>query len=108
MEKFVKGLGVLLVMSVLVTGCGNNDEAKEIDNAGSGEVIVTGESLYTDKCATCHGANLKGNGKDLNTIKDRMTEDQVKEQIKNGAGTMPAGLLDEEGTTLVTEWLFSK
>ena len=107
MKKFGKGLGAVLLMSVLIAGCGN-DQTKEKTDATDQTVEVTGESLYTDKCSTCHGANLKGNGKDLNTIKERMTKDEVKAQIKNGAGTMPAGLLDDVDTELVTDWLFSK
>ncbi len=50
------------------------------------------ESLYSARCASCHGADRKGTGMGptLEGIFERSTKEDVANQIRNGSGTMPA------------------
>lgn len=63
-------------------------------------LLEQGQALYTTYCASCHGAEKKGNlptYPSLVDLKDRMTRDVVREKIQKGAGVMPgyAGILSE-------------
>lgn len=55
-------------------------------------LLEQGQSLYTTYCASCHGAEKKGNPPtypSLVDLKDRMTRKIVLEKIQKGAGVMP-------------------
>src|SRR4051794_9574879 len=53
---------------------------------------ATARQLYTAQCATCHGADMGGNGGEapsLKDIKSRRTAEQISEIVRKGAGRMP-------------------
>src|SRR5437764_8585599 len=53
---------------------------------------ATARELYTAQCATCHGADMGGNGGEapsLKDIKSRRTAEQISDIIRKGAGRMP-------------------
>ncbi len=55
-------------------------------------LLEQGQTLYTTYCASCHGAEKKGNPPtypSLVDLKDRMTREVVLEKIQKGAGVMP-------------------
>lgn len=55
-------------------------------------LLEQGQTLYTTYCASCHGAEKKGNPPtypSLIDLKDRMTREVVLAKIQKGAGVMP-------------------
>ncbi len=59
-------------------------------NSGS---TVTGEQLYLQNCAACHGQNREGVPPAFPSLKDigsRMDEEAIRQQIINGKNAMPA------------------
>lgn len=92
MEKDHKILGALLSISLSVVGW--SSDAWSAD-------AKAGKAIYDKSCASCHGADGKGNSamakvlgeKGLNvTTKEvmKMSDDQVLKIIVEGAGKMPA------------------
>jgi mono/diheme cytochrome c family protein len=92
MVKDRKILGVLLSMGVVVAGW--NSVAWSAD-------AKTGKAVYDKSCASCHGADGKGNpamakvlgekGLNLTTPEvKKMSDEQVLKIIVEGAGKMPA------------------
>jgi mono/diheme cytochrome c family protein len=66
-----------------------------------------GKALYTKSCASCHGADGKGNpamakalgDKGLNILSKeakQMSDEQIAKIIADGAGKMPASKLSKE------------
>ena len=75
------------------------------DDAGSSEPHA-GEALFSANCAGCHGADGTGNGAnpDLTQSTESNTDEQLKDIITNGQGSMPAygmTLTEEEIDDLV-------
>jgi len=53
---------------------------------------ATGQDLYKQQCASCHGADLSGNGgvaPALTSVQGRLTAAQITEIVQKGAGRMP-------------------
>ena len=93
MLKDHKILGVLFSIGLLVVG-GGSDDAWSAD-------AKAGKAIYDKSCASCHGADGKGNPamikalgeKGMNiTTKEvmKMSDEQVLKIIVEGAGKMPA------------------
>lgn len=66
-----------------------------------GALLERGQALYDTYCASCHGAEKKGNPPTYPTLvdlKDRMTRQSAMEKIQKGAGVMPgyASVLNQE------------
>ncbi|MEI9904113.1 MAG: c-type cytochrome [Asticcacaulis sp.] len=54
---------------------------------------ASGEALYQNTCASCHGEDRKGSPPEfpsLAGVASRMTREQIAAQIRNGGGRMPA------------------
>lgn len=74
----------------------------QADNqTSSGTILEQGEKLYGSYCASCHGADRKGNLPTYPTLidlKNRMTRQTALEKIQNGAGVMPgfASVLNQD------------
>ena len=54
---------------------------------------LSGQSLYQQHCASCHGADRKGHQSvypSLRSIEKRMSRKKIGERIANGKGLMPA------------------
>lgn len=53
----------------------------------------TGKSLYERNCASCHGRDLQGSPPEfpsLATVRQKLTEADLRRVIRNGGGRMPA------------------
>jgi glucose dehydrogenase/sugar phosphate isomerase/epimerase len=52
---------------------------------------TAGEQVYMSICFACHGADRKGIGHapPLRGLRHRVTDEQIREQLKNGRGSMP-------------------
>ena len=60
--------------------------------AQSGNMPASGASVYTASCASCHGADRRGDGDrspSLLTIRGRLSTTQVREIVDKGKGFMP-------------------
>lgn len=103
MKKGTKVIGSLLLMSVLLVGCGGDKKNSSTDGKE-----VTGESIYNAQCVSCHGSDFKGMNQDLTNLKDRLTKEQIMEVNKNGGTIMPPNLVTDEENEIVTNWLLEK
>jgi quinoprotein glucose dehydrogenase len=71
------------------------------------EQLNSGAQIYTSKCASCHGAERKGNPASgfpsLVNARNSFTRDHVRQVINSGKGMMPAfkSLSEDEKSTLV-------
>lgn len=69
MNRFMVVIG-LVVLGVLVGGCGGEGERVDQDTAVTAGDPIAGEALFQTTCFACHGADatgLPGQGKDLTT-----------------------------------------
>lgn len=68
-------------------------------------------TIYKSNCLACHGDQLQGQmGPKLANVGSAMTADQIKTQITNGGGGMPAfkGTLTDDQIQTLTNWLAAK
>lgn len=103
-KKLLKMLfGTALVMSLAACG-GGDDEGGDTATAGDAEKI------YSQKCSSCHGGDLKGGmGPDLTAVGASKSKDEIAAIIKDGTtGGMPAGLIEGDDLDKVADWLASK
>jgi quinoprotein glucose dehydrogenase len=79
------------------------------ETIASGTAEVRGRSLYESNCSICHGSDLKGKPPAipaLDTVLDRLSEDEVGKTIHSGKGAMPAfAKLDQAQINLVLSFL---
>ncbi|WP_040227763.1 cytochrome c551 [Bhargavaea cecembensis] len=123
-------LMMLLFGSALVLGaCGGNDDNADDnttdtgnDNAteettdnntdtGGGETAgVDPEKVVQQKCISCHGENLEGQGNfpELDNVGSRLSEEEIHDTIENGRGGMPGGLIEGDELDAVAHWLSEK
>jgi cytochrome c551 len=96
-------LGTALVMGLAACG-GGDDEAG--DTAAAGDA----EKIYSQKCSSCHGGDLKGGmGPDLTAVGANKSKDEIAGIIKDGTdGGMPAGLIEGDDLDKVADWLAAK
>ncbi|MBY0146355.1 cytochrome c551 [Neobacillus niacini] len=96
-------LGTALVMSLAACG-GGDDESGDTAQAGDAEKI------YSQKCSSCHGGDLKGGmGPDLTAVGASKSKDEIAAIIKDGTdGGMPAGLIEGDDLDKVADWLSTK
>lgn len=103
----VKGKLVALLMAAVfvLAACGGNEE-------GSGDTVSTGdpEKLYTQKCSSCHGVELKGQGHfpDISKIGATRSQEEIEKTILEGKGAMPPRLIEGEEASEMAEWLAGK
>ncbi|MDA0195229.1 MAG: PQQ-binding-like beta-propeller repeat protein [Bacteroidetes bacterium] len=85
---------------------------KPIELPGAESPLPDGEYIYAlNSCATCHGANREGNGvfPSLVGVSEKLTENEVMQELRTGKGQMPAfpNLSEEEKEALVS-FLFNE
>ncbi len=103
----VKCLAILFstISMLLVSACSKQDTLASNSSASSAS-ISDGELLYKKSCIACHGNNLEGGvGPKLQKIGSKLSVDQIKNQIINGGGGMPAGILKGDDAQKVAVWL---
>lgn len=125
-----KALLALLLGSALVLGaCGTTNKEKTTttnettttetkDNTANNTTTqekttettkVDAQAVTKQKCISCHGNDLSGAvGPDLTKIGATLSEDQIKDVLKNGKGSMPAGLVSGAELDAVAKWLSEK
>jgi cytochrome c551 len=109
-----KKLGVLLFgTSLVLAACGGGDSAEKApeQEASSGETASaeSGEKLFLQSCAACHGQDLKGGaGPSLEQVGGKYSKEDIENIIVNGQGAMPKGVLKGEDASKVAEWLAAK
>jgi cytochrome c551 len=104
-KKLIKMLlGTALVMGLAACGGGNDEGGGETASAGDAEKI------FSQKCSSCHGGDLKGGmGPDLTAVGASKSKEEIAGIIKDGTnGGMPAGLIKGDDLDKVADWLSSK
>lgn len=83
-------------------------EAPSTAPSGSYDV-ATAEAVYKNTCAGCHGQTLEGAvGPNLQKVGGTLSKEQILEVLKNGRGSMPAGLAKGEDAETLAAWLADK
>ena len=98
----MKQLWAAIALSfLLLAGCSSN--------AANNKEAIDGETLYKQKCAACHGENLKGVvGPPVLNMGSKYTEKELLNLINQGSQQMPGNLLTDEEAKVVTNWLLEK
>lgn len=111
MRKLLLFMTIVMIGFILVA-CGNNNNDSNSnaeegnDNQSSTVDVDVAEALYKESCASCHGDDLEGDfGPALKTIGKDMSEDEIRQQIKDGAEDMPAEALKGADADEVAAWL---
>jgi mono/diheme cytochrome c family protein len=84
------------------------DGAEDTEGAEEGGSVdaAAGEEVYQQNCASCHGADLSGGaGPELTQVGSDLSEDEIRDIIVNGQGTMPGGLVEGDDLDAVVAWL---
>ncbi|WP_077328058.1 cytochrome c551 [Virgibacillus siamensis] len=111
-----KLLCTMLFGTALVLGAcggGGDDGASDgsSDNGGgSTDTAASGEEIFQNNCASCHGSDLSGGmGPDLTKVGSRYSADEIANIIKNGRGQMPPQKqVSKEDRQAVASWLAKK
>ncbi|MFD1067685.1 c-type cytochrome [Oceanobacillus locisalsi] len=99
-----KGIAALLLGILFVLGaCGNADDTTDT----SEENLETGEEVYRNNCANCHGADLSGNGSpELTDIGSKYSQEQIEDIVQEGTGSMPPQTqVEGEDLQELSSWL---
>jgi cytochrome c551 len=99
-------LSVTAAVFILLTACGSSSSTTL---KGPAEVI----EVVKANCVSCHGAELQGRmgpSTNLQHVGGRLTKDQIKRQIEEGGGSMPAfqSRLTAGQIEQLTNWLGDK
>ncbi|MFB6468953.1 cytochrome c551 [Cytobacillus sp. Hz8] len=113
-----KLLALLMGTSLVLAACGGGDDAgekKDTSSSDSGKTTTEtasggdAEKLFSQKCSSCHGANLEGGvGLNLQKVGAKYSKDEIEKIILDGKNAMPAGQLQGDDASTVAEWLASK
>ncbi len=84
----------------------SNEMAWAVELAENTTNPLSGKGVYQSQCTICHRDDMKGSPPlfpSLVGVRDRMTQEQIKERIQKGKGRMPAfpNLTAEEVNALV-------
>jgi cytochrome c551 len=104
-------LGGLLM--ACLTACGSNSSSltPPSPTALQGNPETQAEVVYKQFCISCHGVDLQGfDGPNLQTVGERLTEDQIFTQIQKGSEGMPGFkvVIKEQDMRLLAAWLAAK
>jgi mono/diheme cytochrome c family protein len=66
---------------------------------------VSGESLFADNCATCHGEGGAGGGVGPTLAGGEISVDEARTTIEDGSGVMPADLVEGQDLEDVLAYL---
>ncbi|MFC2948376.1 cytochrome c550 [Virgibacillus sediminis] len=76
------------------------------EESGEGETTADPAAIFEANCASCHGADLSGGaGPDLTEVGSRLSQEEIKDIIINGQGSMPAGMATEPQAEVLSQWL---
>lgn len=97
---FLLGFGLLLV--ILFAACNESADDQKV-------AVDSGDVIYKNSCASCHGDDLAGStGPALENISSRYTDEEIKDIINHGTGTMFPVNLKEEIVDELVDWLMEQ
>lgn len=106
----VFGIGLMFLLSF--KGLGDAEQmAKEAEGGEETEetedvAAASPEEIYKQTCISCHGNQYQGGvGPALTGVGDRLSKEELAEIVVNGRGAMPPGLVPEEKSAEMAEWL---
>lgn len=95
----LKHLGFVLAGFVL-SSCGANETVEEATNSTEKK---TGKALFVQHCAMCHGEDGQlGVGGAANLTEVNLTENRIRQVLKNGKNAMPA-MINELGGKIAVD-----
>ncbi|CAG9621448.1 cytochrome c551 [Sutcliffiella rhizosphaerae] len=101
---FVMGASLLTLAA-----CGGGGEDQETTTGGGEFTMVENDeaqSLYKQSCIGCHGGNMEsGSGPNLQKVGSKYSEDEIKNIILNGKGSMPVVINDDAEAATLAGWL---
>lgn len=107
MKKFL--LGLSLTSAMLLAACGGDDvdTTTEPPTDSADTTAVDPEAVANQKCISCHGSNLEGQGNfpALNDVGSRLSEQEILTVILEGRGAMPGGIIQGAEAEAVAAWL---
>lgn len=114
----IMAFGIGLIFFLSIYGVNNKEEiastheATEETTEGGGEEAVAGnfdpEAFAQGKCISCHGGTYEGQGNIPSLVGLAISEDEIKDILANGKGTMmPGGLVPEENLDAMAAWVKS-
>ncbi len=71
----------------------------------AGGAAESGEALFADNCAGCHGEGGTGGGIGPTLAGSGISDNEARAVIENGRGAMPAGLVEGEELEEVLAYL---
>ncbi|MFS0656805.1 cytochrome c551 [Bacillus sp. 179-C3.3 HS] len=100
---------LFVAMLFALAACGGNSSSSDKEGSKSASTVSSGEDIYEQSCIGCHGKDLSGGGgPSLKEVGKKYDEKQIADIAKNGIGSMPKGLVDEEQAKEVAKWLAEK
>lgn len=104
----VFGIGLMFLLSF--KGLGDAKDLAADKEGGNGEkteqAAANPEDIYKQSCIGCHGDQYQGGvGPGLKGVGDKLTQDEIKEILVNGQGSMPPNLVPEDKAADMAEWL---
>lgn len=102
---------VLFATALLLAGCGGSDSdsggGSDDGGTSSGGGSGDAKSIFAETCGGCHALDDAGTtgavGPSLDSVKP--DAELVRSTIDNGAGAMPAGLLEGEERDAVADYV---
>jgi len=100
-------IGIFLTINLSACGNGSSNNGNNSTSAGDAETI------FNQKCSSCHGQNLEGNvGPSLKHAGSDLSEKEILTIIEKGKsgdkGGMPGGLIKGDDAKKVAKWLSDK
>ncbi|MCM3358392.1 MULTISPECIES: cytochrome c550 [unclassified Psychrobacillus] len=113
----IMAFGIGLIFFLSIDGVGNKAEitaeheaAEGGESAEGGEEATAGEfdpeALAQGKCISCHGNTYEG-GMGPSLVGTALSEDEIKDILANGKGSMPGGLVPEANLDEMAAWVKS-
>lgn len=74
------------------------------------ETVPSGEEVYMNSCASCHGDDLSGTvGPDLRNLDDKYSKEEIEDIVMNGKDSMPPmDFVEDDELELLTDWLLEE
>lgn len=99
--------------ALFLAACGGGDDAAKdkdtsANDGGNTTEVAAGEAIAKQKCISCHGGDLKGQGSTPSLIGTGKDATEIQDIIENGSPDlpgMPAGLIKGDDAKEVATWL---